>query len=87
MDKPIRLSMHAAQQVTRRGSSYQEVADVIRTSAWMPAKRGKGRQECTKDFAYNAIWNGNPYAIKQVRPIFVDNPDEIVVVTVYIYYR
>jgi hypothetical protein len=26
------------------------------------------------------------YATKQVRPIFVDEPQEIVVVTVYVYY-
>jgi hypothetical protein len=26
------------------------------------------------------------YATKQVRPIFVDEPEEIVVVTVYVYY-
>jgi hypothetical protein len=29
---------------------------------------------------------GAVYATKQIRPIFVDEPEEIVVVTVYVYY-
>lgn len=35
---------------------------------------------------YAAEWNGKVYATKQVRPIFVDEADVIVVVTVYVYY-
>jgi len=39
-----------------------------------------------QDFAWNAIWNRKHYATKRVRPIFVEEPDEIVVVTIYVYY-
>ena len=46
----------------------------------------QGRLECRKDFPYNAEWNGKHYATKQVRPVFADEPTEIVVVTVYVYY-
>jgi hypothetical protein len=42
--------------------------------------------ECRKDYAWDAVWNGRHYAVKQVRPIFVEEPNEIVVVTVYVYY-
>ena len=45
-----------------------------------------GRLECTKSFPFDREWNGKPYATKQVRPIFVDEANEIVVVTVYTYY-
>ena len=31
------------------------------------------------------LWNGKSYATKQVRPIFVEESIEIVVVTVYVY--
>jgi len=31
------------------------------------------------------VWNGVRYGTKQVRPIFVEESDEIVVVTVYVY--
>ena len=50
-----------------------------------PAARSL-RLECSKEFAYEALWNGRQYACKRVRPIFVESPDEIVVVTVYVYY-
>ncbi len=42
--------------------------------------------EAAKDFPYHVVWNGVTYATKRVRPIFVDNADEIVVVTVYTYF-
>jgi len=45
-----------------------------------------GRLECRKDFPYGRDWNGSFYATKQVRPVFVDEAAEIVVVTVYTYY-
>ena len=44
------------------------------------------RLECRKNYAYDKDWNGKLYVTKQVRPIFVDEPDEIVVVTIYSYY-
>ena len=39
-----------------------------------------------KEFPYNAVWNGTFYAVKRVRPIFVEEATEIVVVTVYTYF-
>jgi hypothetical protein len=42
--------------------------------------------ECRRDFAFDSVWNGRHYATKQVRPIFVEEPDEPFVVTVYVYY-
>ncbi len=82
--KPVRLSGHARDNMSCRGAGEDEVIEAIRTVPWMPAERG--RLECRKDFAYNRTWNGEHYATKQVRPIFVDEPEEIVVVTVYVYY-
>jgi hypothetical protein len=83
-NKPIRLSQHAAAYEERRGFIEDEVRDTILTSTWN-ATRGN-RLEASKDFPYNGIWNGAYYATKRVRSIFVDEPDEIVVVTVYTYY-
>lgn len=61
-----------------------EVVEAIRTEPWQPAELG--RLECRKDFAFNADWNGKHYETKQVRPIFVEEADAIVVVTIYVYY-
>ena len=82
--KPIRLSAHALDSMLHRGTTADEVIDTIQTTAWSPAERG--RLECRKDYAYDRDWNGHTYATKQVRPIFVEDFDEIVVVTVYVYY-
>ncbi len=81
--KPIRLTGHARGQLGFRGATEADVLSAIRTSPWQPA--ALGRLEC-RDFPFNAEWNRRRYATRQVRPIFVDEPDEIVVVTVYVYY-
>jgi len=52
--------------------------------AWEPAELG--RLQCRRDFVFAAEWNGVFYPTKQVRPIFVDEPSEIVVLTVYVYH-
>ncbi len=82
--KPIRLSHHARSYLVRRGFSEGEVCDAIRMSSWRPTRAG--RWEAAKEFPYNAVWNGTFYAVKRVRPIFVEEATEIVVVTVYTYF-
>lgn len=82
--KPIRLSAHALGYASKRGFTVAEVEDAIQSCPWLPAERG--RLECTKSFPFNREWNKKTYATKQVRPIFVEEASEIVVVTVYTYY-
>jgi hypothetical protein len=82
--KPIRLSRHALQQLEFRGATRAEVAEAIWNTVWEPAHQG--RWECRKDYPFHREWNGIFYETKQVRPIFVDEAAEIVVVTVYVYY-
>jgi hypothetical protein len=38
------------------------------------------------EFQYDKEWNGKMYVTKQMRPVFVEEAMEIVVVTVYTYY-
>ena len=82
--KPIRLSAHALRYITKRGFTIAEVEERIRNGKWEPAELG--RMECRKTFAFSREWNERVYATKEVRPIFVEEADEIVVVTVYTYY-
>jgi len=84
MTEPIRPSGHARGQLVRRGVSEDEVIEAIHTSSWQPAELG--RLECHKDFPYGREWNAKFYKTKRVRPIFIEEADEIVVVTVYSYY-
>ena len=82
--KPIRLTRHAQGYLTKRGFTAAEVEQAIRECPWQPAELG--RLECQKEFSFNAVWNGKTYATKQVRPVFVEEALEIVVVTVYTFY-
>jgi hypothetical protein len=65
-------------------ATEDDVVESIRTATWHLAEGG--RLERRKDFACGQEWNRKFYATKQVRPIFVEEADEIVVVTVYVYY-
>jgi hypothetical protein len=82
--KKIRLSMHASEQCKERGSNEDEISLAIRESTWEVAKNGRFQAKYT--LQYNANWNGKWYALKEVRPIFVEEETEIVVVTVITYY-
>jgi hypothetical protein len=82
--KPIRLSGHAQAQLSRRGVLEEEVETAIREADWESAQAN--RLECRHDFTFGREWNGRFYETKQVRPVFVDEADEIVVVTVYSYF-
>ena len=82
--KPIRLSAHARENMRSRGTIEREVVEAIRTAPW--ARAELGRLECRKDFSYGQYWNNRFYITKQVRPIFVNEAHEIVIVTVYVYY-
>jgi hypothetical protein len=82
--KTVRLSGHAREQLGRRGATENEVVEAIRRADWEPA--AEGRLECRQDFSFSAEWNGKYYETKQVRPIFVEEDEEIVVVTVYVYF-
>jgi len=82
--KPIRLSPHAQEQLAFRGTTEEEIIETIQTSSWKSAELN--RQECQKDFVYKQNWNNKYYKTKQVRPIFVEEQKEIIVITVYVYY-
>ena len=84
--KSIRLSAYALSYIVKRGIAVAEVEETIATMPWKAAEQGMNRPECSKEFPFNQYWNRRLYSIKQVRPIFVDDPLEILVVTVYTYY-
>jgi hypothetical protein len=82
--KPTRLSKHALGYTAKRGFNIAEVETAIRSCPRGAAELG--RLDCRKDFAWGREWNGKVYATKQVRPVFVEEAEEIVVITVYTYY-
>jgi len=84
MEKPVRFSRHALQQMVERGAIQEEVLEAIRSGEQVPAKRG--RLGYRKNFQYERLWGGRYYAVKQVLAIVAEEPETLVVVTVYTFY-
>ena len=66
-----------------RGAAGWKVQEAIRAGSLEPAR--KGRAMFRKNFAFNGQWRGKHYAVKQVAPVVMEEPDKLVVVTVYVY--
>ena len=64
----------------------EEVKETIEGAAWSAADFGPNRMQCSREFPFDRSWNGKMYSTKRVRPIFVEDATEIVVITVYTYY-
>ncbi len=50
------------------------------------ATADRGRFECRRNISFGGEWNGKHCETRQVRPIFVEEATEIIVITVYVYY-
>jgi len=84
--KPIRFSDHARLQMVLRGATEEEVAMSIRTGKWGAAKMRKFQLRHQFDFNRVSLTNQKYYKYKTVESIFADEPNEIVVITVKVYY-
>lgn len=84
--KRIRFSVHAEDQMNLRGASESEAVQVIRTATWEPAKRGRQQARGRFTFGGPSPVNQQIYRFKTVDVVFVDDAEEIVVVTVKVYY-
>ena len=85
--KRITIPPHAAERMILRGATEHEVREVITDGSQDVAK--SGRFASRKTFEFNAISpiNQKPYAFKTVEAVWVDEPEEIVLVTVKVYYH
>lgn len=84
MNKPVRFSRHALQQMRERGATEEEVREAIRSGEQVPVKHG--RLGYRKNFQYQRLWGGRYYSTKQVLVIVADEPEALIVVTVYTFY-
>ena len=84
--KPIRCSGHARLQMVLRGATEDEVTVTIRSGKWEAAKMGKFQTKHQFDFNKISLTNRKLYKYKTIEPIFADESNEIVVVTVKVYY-
>jgi hypothetical protein len=84
--KTIRFSQHALDQMRLRGATREEIMETVETAPWQSAKRGKYQARKAFAFGRPSPINQQIYPSKTVHVIFADEPNEIVVVTVLVYY-
>jgi len=84
--KTIRFSRHALEQMRMRGATQEEVRETVQTTPWQSAKRGKYQTRKAFAFGRPSPINQQIYPSKTVHAIFADEPNEIVIVTVLVYY-
>lgn len=77
--KPIRLSKHAEARCLERGTSPEEVAEAVRHGQATLVREGRWMVRLTIEA--ETAWQGVRYRVKQVAPIVVEGPLELVVVT------
>ncbi len=86
MAKPIYFSTHARERMLLRGAEEEEVIAAIRSGNWKPAKQGKFSARVQLEFNHQSPINQQFYTDKAVKPIFTEQPEKIIVVTVNVYY-
>ncbi len=82
--RPVVFTSHARQRMTDRGAREEDVIQAIRAGEREPAQRGL--YFCRLNVEFQREWDGKHYAVQQVVLVVAEEPDRIVVVTVYIFY-
>jgi hypothetical protein len=80
----FRLIEHAKERASERGATEDEIHRVLSTGNEVQVRRGRKGKEMV--FEYGREWLGKRYPQKKVRAIYVEEDDEIVVITVKVFY-
>jgi hypothetical protein len=84
--KPIHFSRHALLQMSLRGATKAEVEETIGNTRWEPARRGRHQARKSFVFGLPSPINQQVYQFKTVHAIFAEEQEELVIVTVLVYY-
>ncbi len=82
--KFIHFTNHAKRQMIERRVIEDEIKEVIQNGKWQVAE--KGRFSASLPFPFNGDHYGRFYRTKEVVPIFVEEANRIVVITVYTFF-
>jgi hypothetical protein len=78
----VRLHPHAEVRIEERGATRDEIIAAVEHGERFPAKHG--RTGFRRNYAYNGLWRGRPYAVKQVEAYAVEESDGWLVITVIV---
>ena len=80
----IRFDQHILERAVERGTTSEEIADVIGTGFPLQAKHG--RLGKAKVYPFNQRRHGVLYDQKRVEVVYTQEEDTVVTVTVYVFY-
>lgn len=70
--------------MAQRGANEDDVRLALDIGEREPAQRGLNLYRLNLEFSRE--WDGRHYAVQQVAPVVAEEPDRLVVVTVYVFY-
>ncbi|OGU37934.1 MAG: hypothetical protein A2X61_15295 [Ignavibacteria bacterium GWB2_35_12] len=80
----IIIEPHTLKRASERGASESEIFDVINNGLEITARFN--RLAKVKIYEYNKQWNNNFYKQKRIEVIYTKEDDNIVTITVYVFY-
>jgi hypothetical protein len=80
----VTLHPHARTRLAERGATEAEVIETVRGGERFPAKFG--RSGFRRNFPFNGVWRGHPYATKQVEAFAVEENGWLVITVIVRYY-
>lgn len=80
----IKIDTHTLERAEERGTTEEDIKDVILTGTTIPAKYG--REAKAKVYEFNNNWIGRYYEQKRVEVIYIIGRSQIITVTVYVFY-
>ncbi len=80
----IQISQHTLERAEERGTTKDEITDVITSGFYIPAKRH--RKGKAKVFDYNQKRLGKFYEQKRIEVIYTIESDKIITITAYVFY-
>ena len=80
----IKLIQHARERANERGTTEDEIRLVLLGGQEMELKKGRKSKEMV--FDYNRDWLGKHYPEKKVKVVYTEEDDQVVVITVKVYY-
>lgn len=78
------MDPHTVERAEERGSNEAEIREVIESGFPLPARHGRWRK--AKVYPFNRRRRNQYYEHKRVEVIYVVEEDEIITVTVYVFY-
>ncbi len=81
----IQIDYHTLVRAQERGTTKQEIIDVIKTGTSIPSKY-PNRKGKSKVYKFNKKRNNKYYKQKQIEVYYIEEDEKIITITVYVFY-